>query len=261
MKAGSKYRVSGFGLSHVGKVRQRNEDALVIDGEGRFALVADGMGGHKGGMEASRMTVELVSEAIEKNFARMEKFSEEECRGFLRELFQQTSRQVFDKGSRDPALAHMGTTLVAWALLQNDYVLAHVGDSRAYLIRDEGVFQMTMDHSFVNEQIASGIERERIFDGHNFKNAIFRNIGMMPPSEPSIVKGDVREGDVWVMCSDGLSNKMQGTEIREAVKKQREAHGGKQAYLAATCQDLVNLALERGGEDNISVIIFETVTR
>jgi protein phosphatase len=261
MKASSKYRASGFGLSHVGKVRQRNEDALFVDGEGRFALVADGMGGHKGGMEASRMTVELVSAGIEKNFRRMEEFSDEQCRGFLRDLFQQTSRQVYEKGSRDTALAHMGTTLVAWVLLKNEYFLAHVGDSRAYLIRDGGIFQMTMDHSFVNEQIASGAERDCLFDGHNFKNAIFRNIGMMPPSEPSIAKGEVCEGDVWVMCSDGLSNKMQENEILDAVKTQREAHGGKRNFLADACHALVNIALERGGEDNISVLIFETVTR
>ncbi len=259
MSTVSGWRASGFGLSHVGKVRQRNEDSLAIDGEGRFVLVADGMGGHKGGMEASRMTIDLVSEALDKLHSKMDTASDDNVRNFLRELFQKTSRQVHDRGAKDPLLAHMGTTLVVWMICGNEFKLAHVGDSRAYLVRDGEIFLISMDHTFVNEQIAAGAERDQLFGGSNYKNAIFRNIGMMPPSEPSIVSGEPCEGDLWILCSDGLSNKMTGREMLEIVKNHLTLEEERTQFFADTCRDLVQLALDRGGEDNISVLFFSVL--
>lgn len=217
------------------------------------------MGGHKGGMEASRMTIELVSHALGKQYERMQTFSADETRLYLRELFQDTSRKVHERGIQEPTLAHMGTTLVTWVQLGSEFELAHVGDSRAYLIRDNAVFQMTMDHSFVNEQIAVGAERDQLVGGSQYRHAIFRNIGMMPPSEPMIVRGEIRWGDIWLMCSDGLSNKMTGTEMLNCIKSVREQHAGDKNYLMEACRALVDIALERGGEDNITVLIFEMV--
>jgi protein phosphatase len=252
--------MSGYGLSHVGKVRQRNEDALSIDPDGHFALIADGMGGHKGGMEASRMTIARVSEELGKDFARLQKMNEVERHRYFRDLFQQTSREVYEHGVVDHSLSNMGTTLVVWVSLGAEFLVAHVGDSRGYLIRDNGIYQLTMDHTFVNEQIAAGAERDEIFNGASFRNAIFRNIGMMPPSVPGILCGEICAGDVWVLCTDGLSNKMSSEEIFERVRNAQDAHAGKPSFLADACRGLVELALDRGGEDNISVLVLKTTS-
>jgi protein phosphatase len=114
-----------------------------------------------------------------------------------------------------------------------------------------------MDHSYVNEQIATGVERDQLFSGHRFKNAIFRNIGMMPPSEPTTVCGDALRGDVWLMCSDGLSNKMSHADILQIVSEFRVKKVGKLDWFLDAAHALIDLALERGGEDNISVLLFE----
>jgi serine/threonine protein phosphatase PrpC len=256
MEAQEELKVTGYGLSHVGRVRRRNEDSLGIDADGRFALVADGMGGHKGGQEASRMTIRAVGEALNGRYDEMASLSNDEIRLLFREIFQDTSRAVFAAGENDPTLAGMGTTLVSWIRLGKHFHLTHVGDSRAYLFRDGGIFQMTMDHSYVNEQIAMGSERNQLFAGQRFKNAIFRNIGMMPPSEPVTVCGECKKGDFWLLCSDGLSNKMNSADMLSIVEECRASAESSSVWMPLVAQNLVELALERGGEDNITVLLF-----
>jgi serine/threonine protein phosphatase PrpC len=257
MNTQEELKVTGYGLSHVGLVRRRNEDALGIDPDGRFALVADGMGGHQGGQEASRMTIRAVGEALSRRYEEMSSLPCDELRLLFREIFQDTSRAVFAVGENDPVLAGMGTTLVSWVRFGGLFHLTHVGDSRAYLFRDGGVFQMTMDHSYVNEQIALGAERDQLFAGQRFRNAIFRNIGMKPPSEPVTVSGECKQGDLWLLCSDGLSNKMNSAEMLSIVQECTLSAESSSVWMPIVARNLVALALERGGEDNITTLLFE----
>lgn len=242
-------RTTGFGLSHVGRVRQRNEDALFIDPQGRFALLADGMGGHRGGQEASRMAIDLVQVSLERAFEVGFPAEETGARVLLRTAFKEAARQVAERGRAVPELENMGTTLVSWTVSEGTVTVAHVGDSRAYLLRQGQLFQITMDHVLTNEQIRLGMEREqaeRVPMGH----VLVRNIGVVPPSEPDIVRFDARAGDRWLLCSDGLSNKLLHADILHLLN--RYEHRPAEATKA-----LVEEAWHRGGEDNITAVLLD----
>jgi protein phosphatase len=246
---------SGFGLSHVGRIRKRNEDSMHIDPQGRFAMVADGMGGHFGGQEASRMTCDHIRSALESQYETLFLWEEPDIHQFLKSTFQRVSAEVFETGTRDPSLEHMGTTLVTWLLQKNRIYVAHVGDSRAYLIRDNMIFQTTMDHTFVNEQINLGSLRSQL-PPFTLPHAIFRNIGMTPPSEPSIMTAEARVGDIWLLCTDGLSGKIPPEEILAIITK-KEGTDGSHASLAEICKTLVQSAIEYGGEDNVTALLLQ----
>lgn len=248
MPFGTPIHISGFGISHVGRVRQRNEDCFYIDPAGRFAILADGMGGHLGGQEASTMTVEIVRQCLEmqtpkhlhKNSNRFE---------FIRQAFIRAATQVASRGKAVPTLFNMGTTLVVWARFNSDIFIGYSGDSRAYLLRNEKLYLMTQDHNLSNEQIKNGVSREIALSlpmGH----VLVRNVGMMPASEPTIFQIPLRSMDVWLLCSDGLSNKLSSSDICAAIQKEKHS-------LALACQGLVEEAYMRGGEDNISVVLLK----
>jgi len=242
-------RAVGFGLSHVGRVRQRNEDSIHIDSTGRFALLADGMGGHLGGQEASRMCIALLTKTLEDAFESGFPTEEADVRALLRGAFRQAAIEVAERGAADAALAQMGTTLVAWVNGGDHVHVAHVGDSRCYLLRDDAFFQVTMDHVLEQEQIRMGLPREQA-ERLPLRHVLTRNIGVVPPSEPDILRSESRVGDLWLLCSDGLSNKLSHTDIGHVLGRfVRES--------PRAARELVEEAWHRGGEDNISVVLLE----
>jgi protein phosphatase len=237
----------------VGKRRERNEDSFLINDDLRLAVVADGMGGHLGGEFASKMavtTVEEVIQAIESDpeitLQEGTKIRQGDYSGYLRYATQIASTRIFEKATNDATLRGMGTTTVAALFRQNKVYIANVGDSRAYRVRDGKIQQITKDHSLVGEQIRAGILSEDDARAHKLKNIITRSVGFQEEVDTDIDIRIVREGDKFIMCSDGLSNMVGDDELCTIVEDND---------LETACKHLVDVANERGGDDNITVVI------
>jgi PPM family protein phosphatase len=240
-------KASGFGLSHVGRVRERNEDSVYVDGEGRFALLTDGMGGHLGGQEASNMTIEHLKTSMENLHEKGFPKSDDDAREAIREAFRSAAIAVANRGQTFAELENLGTTLVLWTHAHGFVHVAHAGDSRAYLLKNGELFQATMDHLLCNEQVRLGMLKEQA-NRIPLRHVLVRNIGVSPASVPDIVRFDAHMDDVWMLCSDGLTNKLLHSDLQHLIQK----HAGRWAEAARI---LVEEAWHRGGEDNISVIL------
>lgn len=224
-----------YAKTHQGLVRSNNQDSLLL-GTDAYG-VADGMGGHKGGETASRVAAQVLKNALEG------KAPEEHA---LKVGVEAANRRVFDMAKHDSGLTGMGTTLtLLWESAEN-ILIAHVGDSRAYLLRDGELTRRTEDHSVVAELVRNGAITPEMALNHPYKNVITRALGIDPVVVPDIFKVEKREGDIWLVCSDGLYNMVPDDQIAEAL-------------LALSPQDaaekLLELALSHGGQDNISFVL------
>jgi PPM family protein phosphatase len=230
-----------------GCVRDSNEDAglsfmpsdpIVLARKGGLVILADGMGGHSGGEIASKLAVE----AITRVYYEVDNGPAES----LRIAFEQANRQIYEASIADANLEGMGTTSTALVLCGESAIAAHVGDSRLYLLRDGEIYQMTEDHSVVMEMVKQGIITTEQARHHEDKNVIVRALGTGPQVEISIWEKPlaVRDGDQFILCSDGLYDLVEDKEIRDLVL----ANGNHSA-----CEELISLAKKRGGYDNITV--------
>ncbi len=248
-------RIKSFGMSDVGRRREKNEDSFLINDELSLYTVADGMGGHLGGDIASGLaatTMEEVVKALESDpemtLQEGATFKPGEYQGYLRYAIKLSSKRIFERAHDDQNLRGMGTTMVAILFRDNKIYIANVGDSRAYRIRSAEISQITKDHSLVGEQMRAGILTEAEAKSSRLKNIITRSVGFQEEVEADIDIRVVREGDRYLLCSDGLSNMLDDDEIRDVVA----TNGLKKA-----CQRLIDIANERGGDDNITVILTE----
>ncbi|MCL5057345.1 MAG: Stp1/IreP family PP2C-type Ser/Thr phosphatase [Actinobacteria bacterium] len=228
--------------TEVGLIRKRNEDSICVIPDLAFFAVADGMGGHLAGEVASRMALESVAgelRAVKKN-------------GLEKKLLKgvrAANSNVYEASQKDSSCRGMGTTLTAAVIKDREMTLAHVGDSRAYIIRGDKIFSLTEDHSLVHEMLKQGgITREQARE-HPHRNVLTRALGTDPSVEVDIIKTTLEEGDFVLLCSDGLSGLVEDHQIKGLVKS---APGPEQAV-----RDLIQEALGRGGNDNISVIVVE----
>ena len=235
-------------LSDVGCQRENNEDALsywepqaeeAFQKKGRLALVADGMGGYEGGQEASRLAIETIQEVYGQD-------STGDPRDALLKGFQEAHHRIREYAEAHPEFQGMGTTCTALAL--NDFRLyyAHVGDSRLYLVRDNSITRLTRDHSYVGRLVESGVLRSDEAERHPQRHILTAALGAGgeviadAPANPM----SMQAGDVLVLCTDGLWGPVHEDEILHAVTSQSAS---------SACAELVNLARERGGPDNITV--------
>ncbi|PJF35117.1 MAG: protein phosphatase [Candidatus Thermofonsia Clade 1 bacterium] len=249
---GIQLRLSG--RTSVGKVRANNEDSLglwAIDGLA-LALVADGMGGAAAGEEASR----LVVEAVQANFTSAERgsdqlatLSEELLLKRLHDAIDQANRTVVERARRDASRRGMGTTATLALVRNNRVFVAHVGDSRLYLVdaHDRTIIQITSDHSFVQALVASGHLTAEQARYHPMGHVLYRALGQSADLEIDLFRHTLREGDRIVVCSDGLTRHLEDKDIAEIVLR---TDNPTEATL-----DLIELTNERGGEDNVSVIV------
>lgn len=243
------YETKGFALSHVGAVRKRNEDAVYISPDGMFAILADGMGGHRGGREAARMAVSIMRGHLAA--LPQARFStEQDATAFLKEKFIEVSARIYEQGQADLNLIDMGATLVCWARLNNQIFIAHAGDSRAYLLRSGSFVQVTIDHTMENEHLQWGRSREEI-EHLPIRHVLSRNVGMMPAREPDILSVTPEDNDIWLLCSDGLSNKLSPQQMLWILRKSDKD-------LPGAARKLVEQAYAAGGEDNITICLLQT---
>ncbi len=241
------------GFTDTGRKRDHNEDSFLVDEGLRLFVVADGMGGHAGGGTASKLAVDTIRDRLteaKRDSPRVFGSSTEPEEGklleFLRQAVEAACAAIFNAAQGDPSLAGMGTTVTAALIDGGTAYVAHVGDSRCYLLRQGRIYQISEDHSLVNEQLKAGAITADEARNSRFKNIITRSVGFEQEVMVDMMGLEVEPGDRMVLCCDGLSNLVQDHEILEIV-------GG--TPLEETPAKLVALANERGGDDNITVIV------
>lgn len=231
-----------------GCVREVNEDSgkfiqpsdpQLLTTKGLLAIVADGLGGHLGGEVASKLAVEVISRAYYQEDG-------DPCAA-LKKAFKEANRQIYEAALQDQDLKGMGTTGTALVLLNDLAYAAHVGDSRLYMLRGGEIYLLTEDHSAVMEMVKYGIITMEEARHHVNKNVILRALGTNSEVEVSTWKEPlpVQTGDYFLLCSDGLYDMVEDEEIKQVVLSLQDPH--------AACENLIALAKERGGYDNITV--------
>ncbi|MFD1885254.1 Stp1/IreP family PP2C-type Ser/Thr phosphatase [Paenibacillus wenxiniae] len=236
-------------LSDKGRVRQVNEDSVWvgnIQGEYVLGIVADGMGGHRAGDTASRLAVQTVISDLQGLEAGL---SAEACRAALHDAILHANDVVFHVAQTSDDYHNMGTTVVAVLLKGSQGIIGHIGDSRAYLISEEGLRLITQDHSLVNELLKTGQISQEEAASHPRRNVLTRALGTDSEVSVELDHIELSSGEVLLLCSDGLSNMITRDQI-ETVALAGIA-------LDERARHLVALALEAGGEDNITVALFE----
>lgn len=235
----------------VGRVREQNEDSHLVDESLGLFVIADGMGGHLGGKMASGLAVKTVGENVQKNRqsildgASIMPLESSPVPRLLADAVRAACSTIFEAAQQDTELQGMGTTVTAMMLLSQRAFIAHVGDSRCYLQRGERVIQITDDHSLVNEQIKAGLITREQARASRLKNIITRSVGFERDVAVDTFALPVQPGDKFLMCSDGLANFVDDTEIGLALQ---------QMDLAEVPKAMIALANERGGDDNITVV-------
>ena len=226
----------------VGLRRSANEDCYAIAAELGYFVVADGMGGHKAGQLASRLAAEAAVAALEALEGSAATLTER-----LRCAVAAANREIYIAAQAKPEYSGMGTTLVSLLAEEGRVALAHVGDSRAYLIRSGRIRQLTDDHSVVGELVRRREITELAAREHPHRHVLTRAIGVRREVAPDLAELTSTPGDLFVLCSDGLTGLVHDEEIAEAANSGTD--------LDAICAQLVDLANERGGEDNITVVL------
>ncbi|MBQ6715050.1 MAG: Stp1/IreP family PP2C-type Ser/Thr phosphatase [Clostridia bacterium] len=229
-----------FCATDVGCVRTLNEDTYYMPENGeRFVAVADGMGGHKAGEIASGKAVRVLKETLS-----MEPTASEDR---MRYAFGRANREVYLEAERDAAKKGMGTTLTALWFSKESVIMGHVGDSRAYRLRDGQLLRASTDHSYVEELVKIGAITPEMARTHPQRNVITRSIGPWPRVEADVATFDLEAGDVWLLCSDGLSMYLDDEDIRQVLVSSLS--------WPDKVKKLVQTALDAGGADNVTVLI------
>ena len=250
-------KISYQALTDVGRKRKGNEDSLFVNPEQNLFVVADGMGGHAAGEVASRVAVDAINEfvcltgddeEITWPYGLDETISYDGNR--LKTAIRYANRKVMDATKEKSEYEGMATTVAAVLVDGDSANLGHVGDSRIYLVRDSQITQLTTDHSWVNEQIVSGVISADQARSHPLRNVVTRALGGKADLQVDMKVHVIEPGDILLLCSDGLTTMMADEEIAQAVA---EASGDVEKAARA----LVAGANAKGGEDNITVLVLK----
>jgi serine/threonine protein phosphatase PrpC len=237
-----------------GMVRTHNEDSITVDAASGFVVLADGMGGYNAGEVASGIATAMLGTSLKQVLdgaepGRIEPESGETLAvKILKEQIAGANTSIYQAAKSQPQYAGMGTTLVVGLFYDNYLSVAHIGDSRLYRLRQDEFRQITRDHSLLQEQIDSGMITEEMARLSQNKNLVTRALGIDPEVEPEIHTYEVEAGDVYLLCSDGLSDMVEDDEIHLTVSSL-------QANVQLASQQLVQMANDNGGRDNVSVIL------
>lgn len=233
----------------IGRKRSQNQDSISSQIELGLFVVADGMGGHRGGETASQMAVQAIPEIV----ATAQTNPNWEPRAVITQAIKKANDDIYSRSQADPTLQGMGTTSVALLFKDNTLTIGHVGDSRAYFIREGGIWQITRDHSLVQEKLRAGIISRDEVKTDRMKNVITRSVGFESIVNVEIYEMEIRAGDKFLICSDGLSGLIDDNKILELVSKNADNP-------QHSVQELIAAANANGGDDNISTIVVEVLT-
>ncbi|HXZ95534.1 MAG TPA: Stp1/IreP family PP2C-type Ser/Thr phosphatase [Burkholderiales bacterium] len=237
-----------------GMVRSHNEDSIAVDATSGYVILADGMGGYNAGEVASGIATAMLGTSLKQILEDAEPGKIERESGetlavkILREQIAGANASIYQAAKSQPQYAGMGTTLVIGLFYDKHLSVAHLGDSRLYRLRQDEFKQITRDHSLLQEQIDSGMITQEMARFSLNRNLVTRALGIDPEVEPEIHTYEVEVGDVYLLCSDGLSDMVEDDEIQLTL-------ASLQANLPLASQQLVQLANDNGGRDNISVIL------
>lgn len=235
-------------LTHQGRVREHNEDAVAFDALAQVAVLADGMGGYAAGEVASGMATAQICARIARLKTDYPKVTALDLSTELRFAIRHVNAEILRAARSNPQFSGMGTTLVAAAFTGNVAVVAHAGDSRLYLLRQNQLRLLTHDHSVLQEQIDLGLILPEDAEKVGGKNLVTRALGVDANLEPDVAMHPMMAGDMLLLCSDGLNNMLSDARI-EAVLRQYPGHS------TAAARQLVEDANTAGGRDNVSVIL------
>lgn len=236
-------------LSEAGRVRAHNEDTAAVDSEHGFAVVADGMGGHRSGEVASRMALDFVVERLRASIAQLRAGTvQATALQFAEEIVGDANRVIRAAAAQQPGCGGMGTTLALAIFFARRVVLLHVGDSRIYRLRDGRLQLLTRDDSLLHDQVELGlIAAEDASDSHN-RHLVTQALGINESVTVHLQEDDLHRGDVFLLCTDGLSDLVEESDIELIVDSLK-------TNLSLAASHLVQLANDNGGYDNITVAL------
>jgi len=256
-----KLAIHASGKSDVGLVRKNNEDCIGFDLRNGIFVLSDGMGGQAAGEVASKIAVDTVMDYFRRRdeHDRRDKVVGREFAGVsgranaLANAIQLANQAIHSTAVSDPTKAGMGATIVALCIEGNLFSIAHVGDSRIYLIRAGTIQRLTSDHSFVTEQVRRGMISQEEADHSTIKNVIVRALGSDETVEPDLADHELAAGDLLLLCCDGLTQRLSDDALMEAANRT--------ANLDQACNGLIQAAKESGSDDNISCILIRAAER
>ena len=247
-------KITIMGLTDTGIVRAKNEDSIGFDSALGLVVLADGMGGHRGGEVASSMTVDTVIDTLQHSLPNINAGEIDEASGFSRESIciqdavVEANQKVFQASETNPEHKGMGTTIVVLQFYNNSFSLAHIGDSRCYRVRADKFEQITKDHSLLQELIDRGFYTPEEARKSMNKNLVTRALGIDPVVMPDIQEDIVLKNDLYLLCSDGLTDLVEDEDIYLTIKQFS-------ANLEEAAKQLITKANQNGGKDNISVML------
>ena len=253
--SGNAVRLRTSARTSTGQVRENNEDNIHLwtQEDSALAIVADGMGGAAAGEEASRLAVEAIEEGLVQSEApvlqNFVELGDETVAQKLRDIIQSANNEIMERAAAEPELRGMGTTVTLAFVRDMHAIVAHVGDSRAYLVskRDRKITQITADHSFVEALVTAGHITQEQAEDHPMRNVLYRALGQTEDIDVDVYHTRLRNGDRLILCSDGLTRHVKSYEIAEIALESDEPD--------EISQHLIDLTNERGGEDNVSVAV------
>jgi serine/threonine protein phosphatase PrpC len=236
-------RISCAGNTDVGVVRSGNEDSFLLDCAQGLFIVADGMGGHAAGEVASEMAVQIVS----KELGSLRGMSDGEAAARMRSAIRKANAAIFDRTLAEHDKRGMGTTTTVMVLFSRRYLIGQVGDSRAYLLRDGQLLQLTKDHSYVQEQVDAGLLTPEQARTHPYSNVITRCVGANEDVAPDVYFGNLEQKDVVLLASDGLTGMLEDDQIATIMSAEENPE--------SCVNKMIADANRRGGLDNITAIV------
>lgn len=237
------HKIEFFGRTDIGRVRSNNEDIFMIDADNRFSLVADGMGGAAAGETASQIFAQTATEI----FDRVKASSEQEMVDCVQNIFSLANDRILKHVDRYPEHKGMGCTAELLAFTATGFVIGHMGDSRTYRLRQGCLEQLTRDHSLVQDQLDQGLITIEQARSHRMRNVILRAVGVRPSPALDTLRGPIFPKDLFLLCSDGLTDLVQDEEIAKILATD--------SNLASKAEQLIELANFIGGKDNVTVVL------
>ncbi len=245
-------------ITDTGKVREHNEDAIGSNPEIGLMVLADGMGGYNAGEVASGIAVQTITELAAEGAAREERNALDLTTGLmrqsivLRDAISRANKIIYQTAQSQTHCEGMGTTLVAALFYDNRVSIAHVGDSRAYRLRNETFEQLTLDHSLLQELVDRGFYSEEEAQRSTNRNYVTRALGVEPTVDVEVHEHDVEKNDIYLLCSDGLPDMVEDEDIHLTISTFN-------ASLDVVGQQLVQLTNDHGGKDNVSVMLAQVL--
>lgn len=240
--------------THTGMVRSHNEDSVNVEADIGLAVLADGMGGYNAGEVASGIATALIATETREALTRLSPHDVDQQSGemvafaLLNDVVTKANTSIYQSANSQPQYAGMGTTLVVGLFCDNKVIVAHIGDSRCYRLRDNKLEQITRDHSLLQEQIDSGLLTKEAARRSQNKNLVTRALGIEASVIPEIHVHEAMPGDLYLMCSDGLNDMVEDEDIELTI-------GSLSSNLPLAATQLVQMANDAGGRDNISVVL------